>query len=105
MKKQVLVSVDRGETRVALMEAMSSGVPTIGTAAGGVAELIADGRDGVLVPPGDAGALADAIGALADDPDRAIRLGRAGRARVVEGFGAGRGAQTLIDAVGHSGAP
>ena len=90
---------------VALMEAMSSGVPTIGTAAGGVAELIADGRDGVLVPPGDAGALADAIGALADDPDRAIRLGRAGRARVVEGFGAGRGAQTLIDAVGHSGAP
>ena len=81
---------------VALMEAMSCEVPTIGTAAGGVAELITDGVDGVLVPPQNVPALADAIQQLAHDPARAVALGRAGRARIVAGFHAGLGAQTLI---------
>ena len=84
---------------VALMEAMSCEVPTIGTAAGGVAELINDGVDGVLVPPKEPAALADAIATLAADPARCIALGRAGRARIVAGFRAGIGAQTLLDAI------
>lgn len=81
---------------VALMEAMSCEVPTIGTAAGGVAELISDGVDGVLVPPKDPAALAAAIVNLARDPARAVALGQAGRARVVSRFHAGLGAETLI---------
>lgn len=84
---------------VALMEAMSCGTPTIGTNAGGVPELIRDGVDAVLVPPKSPEALADAIGALADDPDRAARLARAGRARIVAGFHSGRGAEMLIKGV------
>ncbi|MDP5367560.1 MAG: glycosyltransferase family 4 protein [Paracoccaceae bacterium] len=81
---------------VAYMEAMSCEVPTIGTAAGGVPELITDDRDGILVPPQDPQALADALMQLARDPDRAMRLSRAGRARVVEGFDSRRGADMLI---------
>lgn len=84
---------------VALMEAMSCGIPTIGTDAGGVAELIRDGIDGVLVPPKSPEALADAIAALADDPERARSLSQQGRARIVAGFHSGRGAEMLIGAV------
>ena len=86
---------------VALMEAMSCQVPTIGTAAGGVAELITDGVGGVLVQPKDPATLADAIAQLAHDPARAIRLGQAGRARIVAGFHAGLGAETLIREIGR----
>jgi len=84
---------------VALMEAMACAIPTIGTNAGGVPELIRDGIDGVLVPPKDPDALAAAIAALADDPDRATALAARGRARIVEGFHAARGADMLIDAI------
>ncbi|ARC35963.1 colanic acid biosynthesis glycosyltransferase WcaL [Paracoccus yeei] len=87
---------------VALMEAMSCELPTIGTAAGGVAELIRDGQDGILVPPRDAPAMADAILRLAGDPDLARRLGQAGRERIVSGFGAEAGAETLIRLVAET---
>ena len=88
---------------VALMEAMACEVPTIGTAAGGVAELIADGVDGLLVPPRSPPALAQAILRVAGDPELARRLGRAGRDRIVQGFGAARGAETLIRLIAESG--
>ena len=81
---------------VALMEAMSCEVPTIGTAAGGVAELITAGVDGILVAPRDPAAIADAIQQLIRDPAGAVALGKAGRARVVARFHAGLGAETLI---------
>ncbi len=84
---------------VALMEAMSCGTPTIGTNAGGVPELIRDGRDAVLVPPKSPEALAAAISGLADDPARATALSAAGRTRIVGGFHSGRGAEMLIEAV------
>lgn len=84
---------------VALMEAMSCGIPTIGTRTGGVPELIRDGQDGVLVPPGRPEALADAIAALADDPERALKLSQAGRQRILDGFHSGRGADLLIAGV------
>lgn len=87
---------------VALMEAMSCEVPTIGTAAGGVAELIRDGQDGILVPPRDPPAMTDAILRLAGDPDLARRLGQAGRERIVSGFGAEAGAETLIRLVAET---
>ncbi|KNG93531.1 exopolysaccharide biosynthesis GT4 family glycosyltransferase EpsE [Pseudaestuariivita atlantica] len=82
---------------VAYMEAMACGVPTIGTDAGGVPELIRDGVEGVLVPPQDPKALADAISRLASDPDTCRALSVAGRARIVEKFRATLGAETIRD--------
>lgn len=84
---------------VAFMEAMACGVPVVGTAAGGVRELVTDGVDGVLVPPRNPRALAAAIAALARDPARAIRLSMAGRARVERDGDAARGAGTLLHAI------
>ncbi len=87
---------------VAYMEAMSCGVPTIGTDAGGVPELIVDGRHGLLVPPKDPDALSAAIMRIATDPGLALRLSDGGRARIVDGFRAGVGAQTLVTAIAQS---
>lgn len=55
---------------MALIEAVVTGVPVVASAVGGVPELVADGVNGRLVPPGDAGALAAALGALATGFDR-----------------------------------
>src|SRR2546430_14882488 len=49
-------------------------------------DVVAVGETGLLVPPGDARALARGIGALLDDPERRARMGRAGRARVAREF-------------------
>lgn len=81
---------------VAYMEAMSCGVPTIGTRAGGVEELIRDGIDGVLVAPKDPDELATAIQTLAGDAELCAHLSAQGRKRVVEGFSSRQGAETLI---------
>ena len=81
---------------VAYMEAMSCEVPTVGTDAGGVPELITHGTDGLLVPPKHPKALADVLTQLAGDPDMAMALAQAGRARVVAGFDSGRGADMLV---------
>lgn len=85
---------------VALMEAMSCGVPTIGTAAGGVRELITDGQDGLLVPPKSPEALAAAILRIAENPELARALSFQGRARIVGHFHAGLGAETLMREIG-----
>lgn len=71
---------------VALMEAMASGLPVVATAISGIPELVQPGLTGFLVPSGDPGALADALQRLAGDPDLRARMGRAGRARVVQAF-------------------
>lgn len=60
------------------LEAMASGVPTIVAAVGGLAETTVDGVTGLHVPPKDPEALAGAVAALADDPERRARLGAAG---------------------------
>jgi glycosyltransferase involved in cell wall biosynthesis len=54
---------------IALLEAMGFGVPCVATAVGGVPEVVTDGREGLLVPPGDAAALADALSTMLCDPD------------------------------------
>ena len=87
---------------VAYMEAMSCEVPTIGTDAGGVRELITDDVDGILAPPKDPATLAQTIAALVGDSARAERLAVAGRARVVAGFGAVRGAEMLLREMGRT---
>lgn len=85
---------------VAYMEAMACGIPTIGTDAGGVPELITDGVDGCLVPPQDPDALADMIAAIADDPKRARMLGENGRKRIVSSFRSTLGAEVLLREIG-----
>ena len=70
----------------ALLESMAAGAPTVATRVGGTPEAIADGRNGVLVPPGDVAALASAIGRLLDSPDMAAALGRAARRTVEQRF-------------------
>jgi glycosyltransferase involved in cell wall biosynthesis len=57
-----------------VVEGMAAGRPVIASAAGGVTEIVRHGRNGWLVKPGDATALADAIGALRADPALAQRL-------------------------------
>ena len=84
---------------VAYMEAMSCAVPTIGTDAGGVPELIRDGENGVLVPPQDPEALAKAINDLAQAPEKLLALSKAGRETILEGFSSRRGAETLLSGI------
>jgi glycosyltransferase involved in cell wall biosynthesis len=71
---------------IAMLEAMASGLPVIGTRRDGLAEQIADGC-GILVAPEDPGALADAIVALASrDPAERRAMGKAARERVASRF-------------------
>jgi colanic acid/amylovoran biosynthesis glycosyltransferase len=71
---------------VVLMEAMSMEIPCVTTWINGVPELIRNEQDGLLVPPADAGALAEAIARLIDDAGLRERLGRSGRKRVMEAY-------------------
>lgn len=84
---------------VAYMEAMSMGVPTIGTDAGGVRELITDGSTGYLVEPKNPGMLARTIRSLVGDPDALKRLSEAGRQHIVESFRASLGAEVLVEEI------
>ncbi|MFC9609692.1 glycosyltransferase family 4 protein [Streptomyces sp. NPDC056938] len=65
-----------------VQEAMASGVPVIAPAAGGPLDLVAHGRTGLLVTPGDAAAVRDAVWSLAEDPLRRLAYGAAGRSTV-----------------------
>jgi starch synthase len=69
------------------LEAMACGTAVVGSAVGGIPEVVSDGETGLLVPPDDADALAAALNALVRDPARADALGRAGRDRAVAEFG------------------
>jgi glycosyltransferase involved in cell wall biosynthesis len=64
-----------------LLEAMSAGCPVLAIAVGGIPEVIEDGRTGLLVAPGDVAAAAQAILALARDPEHAAGIGEAARRR------------------------
>jgi glycosyltransferase involved in cell wall biosynthesis len=70
----------------ALLEAMAAGRAVVATAVGGNRELITHDVNGLLVPPGDAAALAAAIGRLAADPALATRLADAARRSVADRF-------------------
>ena len=61
---------------------MATALPVIATAVGGNAELVTAGRTGEIVPSGDVEALAQAMLRLADAPERALTMGREGRADV-----------------------
>jgi glycogen(starch) synthase len=69
---------------MALLEAMAHGRAVVATPVGGIPSLIEDGRTGLLVSPGDPGALRAAIDRLLADPELRRRLGEAARERVTE---------------------
>jgi len=64
----------------------AAGVPVVASATGGLLDTVVPGQTGLLVPPGDAAALARAIEDIVADRGRAFALGRAGRERVVSRF-------------------
>ncbi len=90
----VVPSLGEGFGMVAL-EAMERARPVIASAVGGLPEIVADGETGLVVPSGDAEALAGAIVALAGDLDRARAMGLAGRERALAEFTPERSAQRI----------
>ncbi len=70
----------------ALLEAMAAGLPTVATAVGAVPEMVVDGREALVVPPGDAGALARALAELAAWPMRRREMGALARKRIEDAY-------------------
>jgi glycosyltransferase involved in cell wall biosynthesis len=77
----------------ALLEAMALGKPCIATCVNAIPEAITHGESGILVPPGDFDALAEAITSLATDPARRNALAQAGQAIVLSRFTEAKAAQ------------
>lgn len=71
---------------IALAEAMLARLPIVATRVDGIPEVVADGETGLLVPSGDAEALAAGLSTLLADPERARAMGEAGRERSLELF-------------------
>ena len=69
-----------------ILEAMASARPVVSTRLAGIPELVVDGQTGMLVPPGDSTALAQALEQLLRDPELRLRFGHAGRARIEQHF-------------------
>ncbi|MFW5473899.1 glycosyltransferase [Knoellia sp. CPCC 206450] len=88
------------------VEAMAAGVAPIAPGRGSFPELVRDGVDGVLVPPGDPSALASAFCDVDDDPARWRAMGRAGRGSYSEHFEVRAAVAQLLDiydyAIGHA---
>jgi glycosyltransferase involved in cell wall biosynthesis len=81
----VLPSLSEGLSNV-LLESMAAGLPVVATRVGGNPEIVQDGVTGLLVPPRDDAAMADAICRVLRNPAMAARLGAAGKRRVLEQF-------------------
>ncbi|WP_131745420.1 glycosyltransferase family 4 protein [Frankia sp. Cppng1_Ct_nod] len=64
-----------------VLEAMATGCPVVTTGMGGIADMVRDGKEGLVIPPSEPGALATAVSALVADPAQRERLGRAARDR------------------------
>ncbi|MFW6089242.1 MAG: glycosyltransferase, partial [Gemmatimonadota bacterium] len=80
----------KGDTEglgVVLLEALRFERPVIGSDIGGIPDIIRHGETGLLCPPGDAGALADALARLIRNPEEARAIARRGRVHAASAFG------------------
>lgn len=83
------LQADDGDTEglpVGILEAMAAGLPVVSTRHAGIPEAVVDGETGLLVEERDVDGMAQAMIALLQDPERARRMGEAGRARVLAHF-------------------
>jgi glycosyltransferase involved in cell wall biosynthesis len=78
----VLPSICLDACPTTVLEAMASGRPVVATATGGVVDMITDGENGLLVPPGDEHQLAEAMGRLLNNADLRVRLAAGAQERV-----------------------
>lgn len=78
------------------LEAMRNAKPSIGTNSGGIPEVITDKVEGLLVPPGDSGALGQALKTLITDPALRERLGDSARERYLEDFTISKFAENFV---------
>jgi glycosyltransferase involved in cell wall biosynthesis len=79
-----------------LIEAMAMEKPVVATSTGGVPEIVEDGRDGLLVPPKDEKALAEAIMLLLEDASLRTTLSRRARRDAMRRFDASRCVDELV---------
>lgn len=89
---------DRDGIPVALMEAMACGTPVVSTRVSGIPELVDEGRGGLLVEPGDAGALAGALQELLSRPSLGPELARHARRKIEREFDVAKEARKLYEA-------
>jgi len=87
--KIFLLPSDSESFGLAALEAMACGVPVIGTAAGGLPEVVENGRDGYLRPVGDVAGMAEAALSLLRDPEKWADFSRNARRHAVEAFPTG----------------
>lgn len=73
---------------MSILEAMAAGLPVVSTRVGGIPEAVMDGKEGLLVPPGDPQALATALRRLLADAALREQMGQAARERVQREFAA-----------------
>ena len=92
----VMSSVTEG-LGTSLLDAMACGKPIVATTAGGMPEVVKDGKTGILVPPRDHEAMAEAIVRLLTDDDARQAMGEAGQARARVYFSAERMVQDTYD--------
>jgi glycosyltransferase involved in cell wall biosynthesis len=70
-----------------VLETIALGRPVVGSRIGGIPELIEEGKDGLLFPPGNVEALRERLEWMIDHPMQAVKMGKAGRAKVEDRFG------------------
>ncbi|MFB2969038.1 glycosyltransferase family 4 protein [Aerosakkonema sp. BLCC-F183] len=82
-----------------VMEAMASGLPVVATNVGAIPEQVEDGVTGLLVPPNNPSAIAQAVSSLANNPDRLVAMGIASRDRAERLFNGERNYKAVVDLI------